>query len=158
MMNRQIAAVLFNISAILSQQHANPYRIRAYRQAARNILRLRHEVAERAAAGKPLGLPRLGKSLTQKISALAVEGRLPFYEELCGTLPEGRLLLVPGIGPTTAKRIMQDLGRADDATLRRAAATGKLWKVWGVGPKRVAAILDAVGADETLARQERLAL
>jgi DNA polymerase (family X) len=154
MTNRQIAAVLFNISSILAEQHVNPYR-----QAARNILRLRHEVAERVANGKPLGVPRLGKSLTAKISALALEGRLPFYEELCGSLPEGRLLLVPGIGPTTAKRIMRDLGRADDPTLRRAAATGKLQRVWGVGPKRVAAILDAVGLDETVGvRQERLAL
>lgn len=159
MTNRQIAAVLFNISSILAEQHVNPYRVRAYRDAARNILRLRHELVDRAANGKPLGVPRLGKSLTAKISTLAIEGRLPFYEELCGTLPEGRLLLVPGIGPTTAKRIVRDLGRADDPTLRRAAATGKLQRVWGVGPKRVAAILDAVGPDETAGvRQERLAL
>jgi DNA polymerase/3'-5' exonuclease PolX len=156
--NRQIAAVLFNISSILSRQHANPYRVRAYREAARNLLRLRHEVADRVRLGQPLGVPRLGPSLTAKISALAVENRLPFYEELCGTLPEGRLLLVPGIGPTIAERILKDLGRADDTTLRRAAATGKLKRVWGVGPKRVAAIVDSVGADETGARQERLAL
>lgn len=158
MTNRQIAAVLFNISGILAQQHGNPYRIRAYRQAARNILRLRHELAERAAGGKPLGVPRLGKSLTSKISTLAAEGRLPFYEDLCGTLPEGRLLLVPGIGPTTAGRILRDLGRADDETLRRAATTGKLQRVWGVGPKRTALILDALGAKDAGVRQERLAL
>ncbi|HWQ12615.1 MAG TPA: helix-hairpin-helix domain-containing protein [Roseiflexaceae bacterium] len=158
MTNRQIAAVLFNISAILAQQHGNPYRIRAYRRAARNLLRLRHQVAERAAAGQPLGVPRLGKSLAEKIATLATRDRLPFYEELCGTLPEGRLLLVPGIGPTTARRILRDLGRADDATLRRAAATGRLQRVWGVGPKRVAAILDAVGRDETVGQQERLAI
>lgn len=158
MTNRQIAAVLFNISSILARQHANPYRIRAYRRAARNLLRLRHEVADRVKNGQPLGIPQLGKSLTEKIRALASEGRLPFYEELCGTLPEGRLLLVPGIGPTTASRILRDLGKADDATLRRAAALGKLQRIWGVGPKRAAAILDAVGPAEIGVRQERLAI
>ncbi|MEN9935089.1 MAG: hypothetical protein RLZZ387_1668 [Chloroflexota bacterium] len=158
MTNREIAAVLFNISSILSQQHGNPYRIRAYRRAARNLLRLRYQVADRVAAGKPLGIPLLGKSLTEKISRLAHDGRLSFYEDLCGTMPEGRLLLVPGIGPTTVARILRDVGHADDQTLRRAAVTGKLQRVWGVGPKRVAAILDAIGLEEIGVRQERLDL
>jgi hypothetical protein len=35
-------------------------------------LRVRHSIAERVAAGRPLGLPRLGKSLTSKISTLAL--------------------------------------------------------------------------------------
>ena len=160
MTNREIAAVLFNISAILSSQQGNPYRIRAYRRAAQNLLRLRYPVADRVATGKPLGLPRLGKSLTAKISALASKDALPFYEELCESLPpEERTLLklkVPGLGPTIAARIHHDLGPTDPASLRRAAATGKLQRVWGIGPKRTAAILDAVGGSEL--QQERMEL
>jgi DNA polymerase (family 10) len=157
MTNREIAAVLFNISTILSTQNGNPYRIRAYRRAARNLLRMREQIAQRVAAGKSLGLPRLGKSLTAKISALASKDALQFYEDLCDELPseERRLLKlnVPGLGPTIAARIHRDLGPTDAASLRRAAATGRLQQVWGVGPKRVAAILDAVGGID--ARQER---
>ena len=158
MTNREIAAVLFNISAILDAQSGNPYRIRAYRQAARNLLRLRYPVSDRVAAAQPLGLPRLGKSLTAKISALASKDALPFYEELCDELPpEERSLLklkVPGLGPTIAARIHRDLGPTDPVSLRRAAAAGKLQKVWGIGPKRTAAILDAVGGSEM--QQERM--
>jgi hypothetical protein len=115
MTNREIAAVLFNISSILAARDGNPYRIRAYRRAARNLLRLRYPVAERVAAGKPLGIPRLGKSLTAKISALAAKDALPFYEELCQALPaeERALLKVPGLGPTIAARIHRDLGPTD---------------------------------------------
>jgi DNA polymerase/3'-5' exonuclease PolX len=157
MTNREIAAILFNISSILDTQHGNPYRIRAYRRAARNLLRIRHSVAERVAAGQPLGLPRLGKSLTEKISALATKDALPFYEELCDSLPrEERTLLklnVPGLGPTIAARIHRDLGQTDASSLRHAVATGKLQKVWGIGPKRTAAILDAIGGSDV--RQER---
>lgn len=158
MKNREIAAVLFNISAILSAQHGNPYRIRAYRRAARNLLRARHSVAERVAKGQPLGIPQLGKSLTQKISALAGENRLEFYEALCAELPleEQVLLRVPGLGPTIAARIHRDLGQFDANGLRHAAATGKLQKVWGIGPKRTAAILDTLGG--TSVRQEQLGL
>jgi len=148
MNNREIASVLFNISVILRRQGANPFRVRAYRRTALRILRMRHSIAERAAAGKPLGLPRLGESLTAKIYALALTGRLPFYDQLCDTLPpdEARLLTVPGIGPTIAERIARDLGPTDADSLRRAAAEGKLQKVWGVGPRRTAAILDALAA------------
>lgn len=156
MTNREIAAVLFNISTILTSQHGNPYRIRAYRRAARRLLRLRHPVAARVAAGQPLGIPGLGKSLTDKISTLARAGALPFYEELCAELPpeERALLGVPGLGPTIAARIHRDLGATDPESLRRAAATGKLQRVWGIGPKRVAAILDSL--PRPIFRQERL--
>ncbi|MEO7908528.1 MAG: histidinol-phosphatase [Roseiflexaceae bacterium] len=157
MTNREIAAVLFNISTILSTQNGNPYRIRAYRRAARNLLRIREPIAQRVADGRPLGLPRLGKSLTAKISSLARKDALQFYTDLCEELPveESTLLKlnVPGLGPTIAARIHRDLGPTDAASLRRAAATGKLQRVWGIGPKRTAAILDAVGGSE--ARQER---
>ena len=148
MTNREIAAILFNISAILSAQHGNPFRIRAYRRAARNLLRLRYSVADRVAAGKPIGISRLGKSLTAKISTLATEGKLPFYDEICGELPpeEQALLKVPGLGPTIAARIHRDLGPFDAASLGRAAATGKLQRVWGIGPKRTAAILNTLVA------------
>jgi len=156
MTNREIAAVLFNISTILRAQQGNPYRIRAYRRAARNLLRLREPVAARIAAGRPLGIPRLGKSLTAKISTLATAGRLPFYDELCAELPaeQQTLLTVPGLGPTIAARIHRDLGATDPDNLRRAAATGRLQRVWGVGPKRTAAILDSLGG--AAVRQERM--
>ncbi len=156
MKNREIAALLFNICGILERQHGNPYRIRAYRRAAQNLLRMRESVAARAAAGEPLGVPKLGKSLTAKIGALALGDPLPFYEELCADLPDTMRIImkVPGMGPVIAERIQRDLGDTDAAGIRRAVSTGKLQKVWGVGPKRTAAILSAVGGGEM--RQEAL--
>jgi DNA polymerase (family 10) len=146
MTNREIAAVLFNISTILKRQGANPYRVRAYRRCARRILRLRHSLAERAARGQPLGIPRLGKRLDAKVGELAREGSLAFYDELCAELPapEQALMRVPGIGPTLAARIHDDLGIFDAESLRQAAANGRLQQVWGLGPRRAAAILDVL--------------
>jgi hypothetical protein len=51
---------------------------------------------------------------------------------------------VPGIGPTIAARIHRDLGPTDPANLRAAAASGRLTLVWGVGPRRAAAILNTI--------------
>lgn len=148
MTNREIAAVLFNISTILSEHQSNPYRIRAYRNAARNILRARHSVEDRARNEQPLGIPFLGKRLTTKITQLAREGRSDFYDELCSDLPlnEQALLRVPGIGPKLAQRVAKDLAPNDDDVLRQAAILG-LKQIWGIGPKRAAAIIKGLAAD-----------
>jgi DNA polymerase/3'-5' exonuclease PolX len=144
MTNREIAAILFNISSLLSTQDGNPYRIRAYRRAARNLLRVRHSVAERARNQQPLGIPLLGKRLTQTISKLALEGSCDVYEELVGELPSAqqRLLHVPGIGPKLAQRIATDLKAEDAETLIRQAASVGLQRVWGIGPKRAKLIVE----------------
>jgi DNA polymerase/3'-5' exonuclease PolX len=158
MTNREIAAVLFNISVILKAQEGNPYRIRAYRRAARFLLRMRQQVSERLASNLPIGIPGLGKSLTEKIGALARDGQCDFYDELVDTLPldEARLVRVPGIGPTIAARIHRDLGPTDATSLRRAAAEGRLTRVWGIGPRRQAAILDAIAPAEPVVVQARM--
>jgi DNA polymerase/3'-5' exonuclease PolX len=148
--NREIAAVLFNISTLLAEQRGNPYRIRAYRRAARNILRARHSLVERAAAGEPLGIPFLGKRLTAKITQMARDGRCDFYDELCADLPtsEQALLKVPGIGPKLAGRITRDLGTPDAEELVARAANRGLQRVWGIGPKRAAAILAGITTEQ----------
>lgn len=146
MNNREIAAVLFNICAMLADQHGNPYRIRAYRRAARNILRARHSIAERARQEQPLGIPFLGARLTKSITRLALEGTCDVYEELLGDLPaaEQSLMHVPGIGPKLAHRIATDLKATEtDELLERAASAG-LQKIWGIGPKRARTIVSSL--------------
>lgn len=144
MKNREIAAILFNISTLLAQHGGNPYRIRAYRRAAQNLLRLRHEVADRAHAGQPLGVPFLGKRLTAKITELARTGHSDFYDELCGMLPGAQqaLLHVPGIGPKLAERITAKLHAEEVQELVKRAAKEGLQRVPGIGPKRAALIMD----------------
>ena len=146
MNNREIAAVLFNICAMLADQHGNPYRIRAYRRAARNLLRARHSVAERARQNQPLGIAFLGARLTKTITGLALNGTCDVYEELLGDLPtaEQSLMHVPGIGPKLAHRIAADLKATEtDELLQRAASAG-LQRVWGIGPKRARTIISSL--------------
>jgi DNA polymerase (family 10) len=147
MNNREIAAVLFNICTMLSEQHGNPYRIRAYRRAARNLLRAKYSVSERARKGQPLGLPLLGPRLTKTISKLALEGTCDVYEELLQDLPtaEQTLMHVPGIGPKLAQRITKDLKTTSAEELVQRAASVGLQRVWGIGPKRANKIIARIG-------------
>lgn len=146
MNNREIAAVLFNICTLLSEQHGNPYRIRAYRRAARNLLRAKHPISERARKGQPLGLPLLGPRLTKTITKLALEGTCDVYEELLQELPtaEQTLMHVPGIGPKLAQRITKDLKTVSAEELVQRAASVGLQRVWGIGPKRANKIIASI--------------
>jgi DNA polymerase (family 10) len=146
MTNREIATILFNISTLLKQHHANPYRIRAYRRAARNILRAQHSIVERAKNSQPLGIPMLGPRLTKTITQLALEGRCDIYDDVLGELPSAQqtLLRIPGIGPHLAERITRDLGVEEtDELLWRAASIG-LQQTWGIGPKRAQAVMERI--------------
>lgn len=138
MKNREIAAILFNITTLLRQQEANPYRVRAYRRAARNILRLPYELSDRVREDKPLGVPLLGERLTKTITQLARDGHCNVYDDLLSELPsaEQRLMHVPGIGPKLAQRITKEFATTDVDELMRQAMRRGLLGIWGIGPKR----------------------
>src|SRR5215467_11969170 len=68
--NRQVAEVLFNIATLLEMQQANPYRIQAYRNAARGLLALPEQAQAILARGEVLTFPSLGERLRRKIGEL----------------------------------------------------------------------------------------
>src|SRR5579883_1857313 len=64
--NRQIAEVLANIASILELQTANPYRIQAYRNAARGVLELEEPASAILARGEALPIQGLGQRLRRR--------------------------------------------------------------------------------------------
>ena len=136
--NQQIAEVLFNIATILQMQQGNPYRIAAYRNAARGMMALPIPVADLVNLGVRLELPGLGRRLRRKITELATTGRLSFYIDLCEeTLPAEvrQLMTVPHVGPRTALRLTSQLGIHTVADLYEAARSHQLRGQYGFGPR-----------------------
>ncbi|MDQ2717570.1 MAG: helix-hairpin-helix domain-containing protein, partial [Chloroflexota bacterium] len=80
--NRQIAEVLSGIASLLEFQNSNPYRIQAYRSAARGILDLQESAAAILARGEPLPVPGLGQRLRARIVELVESGTMTFYNDL----------------------------------------------------------------------------
>jgi DNA polymerase (family 10) len=125
MTNPEIAAVFDEVADILEFQDANPFRVRAYRNAARTIREM----------GEPLEdvvedpdrdlteIPGIGKDLAEKISTLIRSGSLPMLEELLAEVPESVLamLRVPGLGPKRAAVLYKELKVKDLDQLREAA-------------------------------------
>ncbi len=136
--NQKIADVLFNIATLLDRQQANPYRIAAYRRAARGVLALSEPAAQTLARGEPLRIPGVGERLRGKITELLVSGRMTFYDDLCEeSLPEDvrDLMSVAFVGPRTALRLSSQFGIHTVAQLLDAATSHNLRDAYGFGPR-----------------------
>ncbi len=136
--NQKIAEVLFNIATLLEMQEANPYRIAAYRRAARGVLALEEPAAQVIARGEQLRVPGLGERLRRKITELIVSGRMTFYDDLCETsLPEDvrDLMRVAYVGPRTALRLSGQFDIHNVAQLYDAASHKRLRDAYGFGPR-----------------------
>src|SRR5437660_10056614 len=88
--NRQVAEVLSSIASMLEFQTSNPYRIQAYRNAARGVLDLPEPAAMILARGEALPIPGLGQRLRSRITELVQTGTMTFYNDLfMQSLPPG---------------------------------------------------------------------
>ena len=134
--NRQIAEVLSEIADMLATQNANPYRIQAYRNAARGILDLPEAVADILARGETLQVPGLGKRLRGRIRELVESGSMTINNGIyTPTLPAGvRILMaLEHIGPYTAIRLYEELGIDTVEKLWRAAQQQRIRQLEGFG-------------------------
>jgi DNA polymerase (family 10) len=101
----QMANVLRNIARLLELKGENPFKTRAYANAARTLESL-SEPLDQVIAGNRLGeIKGIGEALQQKITTLVTTGKLPYYEELKASVPAGlmEMLNIPGLGPKKVK-------------------------------------------------------
>jgi len=136
--NADIASIFEQIAEILEIEAANPFRIRAYRNAARTVLGLGRELATLLEQGKDLTeLPGIGKDLAAKIAEIVHTGKCQALEKLRKELPAGltELLQIPGLGPKRVHALYQELDIHTAEQLLRAAQDGRLQQLHGFGAK-----------------------
>ncbi len=148
--NATVARRLEEVAALLEEQAANPFRVQAYRRAAEVIRGERRPVTEIIAKEGAVGLrklPGIGEGLSRSVRDLVKTGRLPMLERLRGAAdPVALLSSVTGVGRVTADRLHHDLGINTLEELETAAHDGRLSVVLGLGPKRIAGIMDSLEA------------
>lgn len=146
--NRDMASRLDEVAQILEEQGASAFRVRAYRQGASTLRGLERSVAEIFDEGGMdalEALPHIGPSLARAIRELLRTGRLPMLERMRGESdPVALFLTVPGIGTKTARRLHDDLGLESLEALEAAAHDGRLARLVGLGPKRLAGIRESL--------------
>ncbi len=163
--NLQIAEVLFNIATMLQMQQGNPYRIEAYRNAARGITAMAEPVAEYCKRGEMPPVPGLGQRLRRKITELVTSGSMTFYNDLCEeTLPDDvrDLMRVPRVGPITALRLSDQLNIHSVPELYQAARSQQLRRHFGFGARseerlRTGALAVLEGSPTILPKPDRAA-
>ena len=144
--NRQIAEVLSGIADLLATQNSNPYRVQAYRNAARGVLDLPEPAAQILARGEELPIAGMGDRLRAHISELVEMGTVTFQNGLCmQTLPQGvrALMAVEHIGPYTAIRLHEELDIDSLEKLLRAAQQQRIRQLPGFGPRSEARLKEA---------------
>jgi DNA polymerase (family 10) len=158
MTNAEIAAVLEQVADLLEFKDENPFRVRAYRNAARAIRDLPESVAVIVADNweRLLEIDGIGKAVAEKVATLARTGQLPQLNELLAEIPESVLAImrIPGIGPKKAAALYQQLGVKTLDELKQACEAGRVRELKGFGAKTERTILDgmalASSADQRL--------
>ena len=139
MQNPDIARLFDEVADLLEIQDANPFRVRAYRNAARTIRDFPEPIADLVRTGtKDLtDIPGIGDDLAEKITAIVTSGELPLRKQLASKLPAGLLdlLRIPGLGPKRVKLLYKKLKVKSAADLAAALDKGRIQKLKGFGPK-----------------------
>jgi hypothetical protein len=144
--NGFIASRLEETADLLRSQNANPFRVKAYINAAQTIRNLDQEITDlgedlTVETLLELDLPGIGKSMAQSIVSLAKGGRLGYLQKLRGeTNAESLLHLVPTIGPELSELLHNRLHVDTLFDLEKAIKANALQKVPGIGEKRERAI------------------
>jgi hypothetical protein len=145
--NAVYARRLREVADLLAEQNGNPFRVKAYRDAARSIDEADAPVSGILEDGGEAALRsrlHVGERMAATLAHLVRTGKIPLLDRLRGGVdPERLLASVPGIGETWAARLHADFAIETLEDLEAAAMDGRLAEA-GFGPKRLAAIRDTL--------------
>lgn len=159
--NHAVAALFAEIAELLEIDEANPFRIRAYRNAARTIEALPHPLSAMVKKGEDLtALPGIGESLSQKIEEIVTTGGLKAFEALKKRIPSELevLLQIPGLGPKRVHDLYQKLHVRSVSDLAVALEKGKVQALEGFGPKLVESIAQGLRQKQLAPKRYRLSV
>jgi DNA polymerase (family 10) len=154
----KVADILVEIGTLLELKGENPFKTRAYANAARTLEGL-NEPLEKIVAEKRLGeIKGIGEALEQKITELVTTGKLKYYDELKASIPPGliEMLEISGLGPKKIQAMQKKLGIDSMEKLEAACKAGKVAELDGFGEKTQANILEGIERKRTYASKHLL--
>jgi len=154
----QVAEVLVKIATLLELKGENPFKSRAYQNAARTIEALSEPLDKLVAEARLAELKGIGEALQQKITELVTTGRLQYYEDLKAATPPGlvAMLDIPGLGPKKIKALLDELGIETGEQLEQGCKGGKIAGLKGFGEKTQTNILEGINRRRSYASRHLL--
>lgn len=143
---KDVSTILEEIGILLELKGENPFKSRAYHNAARIIKGLSEDLSEMVASGAIKQVKGIGPALAEKIAELVTTGGLPYYEQLRAQFPDSMLemLRVPGLGPKKIKKLYENLGIDSLPALEAACLENRLAVLDGFGQKTQDKILEGI--------------
>jgi len=135
MTKKEIAEVFEEIGALLELKGENPFKSRAYLNAARALEGMNEPLDKAIAEERLAEVKGIGESIQKKILELITTGKLVYYEELKAATPPGLVLMleIPGIGPKKIKALHEKLKILSVAELEAACQAHKVRELPGFG-------------------------
>jgi len=159
--NADIAAVFEEIADLLEIQNENPFRIRAYRNAARQVEGMGVALADMVARDEDLTeLPGIGDDLAAKIKEIVATGQCQALQKLRKQVAPSvtELLKIPGLGPKRVRALYDQLKVKTVEQLAKLAQAGRIRELEGFGEKTEQTILEALAAHVTEQKRFKLAI
>lgn len=152
---RDVARTLEEIAVLLELKGENPFKVRAYENAARAIDGLSQDLGELIEEGKLIEVQGIGESIARNVTDLWKTGHMKFYEELVDSTPPGYLemIRVPGLGSKRVRILGETLGITSLAELKAAAEKEEIRNLKGFGAQSEKKILQGIAYLEAGARR-----
>lgn len=155
MTNKEIARPLKETAALVELTGGNPFRARAFANAARTIERMEEPLD---GLDDLTGIQGIGAGLAGQIGEILERGSFDVRDDLLGSIPPGLMdiLAVKGLGAKKARALWQQLGVQTLEDLEDAAATGRIAELEGFGAKSQQSIVDNVALLRSYQGRRRL--
>jgi DNA polymerase (family 10) len=154
----KVAEILTEIGTLLELKGENPFKTRAYTNAARTVEGLSESLQAIVAENRLADVPGIGEGIRKKVIELVTTGKLQYYDELKASIPPGlvEMLQIPGVGPKKIKTFQVKLGIDTIEALEAACKAGKVAVLDGFGEKTQQKILEGIAHRRLYAARHHL--
>lgn len=153
-----VASVLESIGRLLELKGENPFKIRAYTNAARALDTIPEDLTKLVEEERLEEVDGIGKAIAEKITTLVRTGKLEYYDKLRDEFPPEIFVLfeLQGLGAKKIKALYDTLGVSSITKLERECKAGKVGALPGFGEKTAQNILKAIEQHKKSAGQFRI--
>ncbi len=163
--NLELAELLRKVAAAYQILNENRFKIIAYERAADSIEHLTSDARDLWDEGKLSDVPGIGEGISHYLDELFRSGHVRHFDEVMKRVPAAvfPLLLVPGIGPKKAYRLVTEFGFKSANTvisdLEKLCTSGKVAPLEGFGEKSQQVMLSSIALfKKGLVKENRMEL
>ncbi len=142
---KSLPAFLDQIGDLLDMKGENPFKVRAYHNAARALSEV-DDLDEVIRTGRLREIQGIGDAIATKLEEYIKTGKMTYYEELTKEIPLSllELLQIPNLGPRKIKVLYDTLGITNVGELEYAARENRLASLFGFGARTQEKILEGI--------------